>query len=76
MTQIASLLIVATVFAWLKVYRVSILQSERGAYTQGNIYAGTSAKNNARGLRRKGWRICRILQYMSNNPSIAVTYGG
>ena len=62
MTQ---MLIMATVFIWLKVYSVCILQSERGAYTRDKTtYAGTGAKN-AGGLMHKGGRNCGILRYIS-----------
>ena len=45
MTQIASLLVVATVFSWLIVYNICILQSERGAYMRDKTtYAGSWAK--------------------------------
>ena len=50
MTQIASLLV--TIFTWLMVYNVCILQSERGvAYTRDKTtYAGTWAKNEGGGV--------------------------
>ena len=52
MTQIANLLVVATVFTWLIICNVCILQSERGdLYTR--HYIGTWTKN-AGGLMHKG----------------------
>ena len=65
MTQISSLLVVATVFTWLIIYNVCILQSGGGAFTQDKTtYAGTRAKSAGALMRKgEGGRNCRILWY-------------
>ena len=67
MTQIASLLVVATVFTWL-VCNVCILLSEGGAYTRDKT-------TNAGGLMRKeikGGRNRGILRYMHVHVIVCV----
>ena len=56
MTQIASLLVVATVFTWLMICNVCILQSERwgGLYARQNYLCRNLGKKCSGGLMREG----------------------
>ena len=65
MAQMASLLVVATVFIALWTLNIYILQSERGGglYTRQNYLCRNLSQNCRGGLYARGGRICGILRY-------------
>ena len=66
MAQMASLLVVATVFVALWTLNIYILQSERGGglYTRQNYLCRNLSQNCRGGAYTRGGRICGILRYI------------